>query len=91
MVLRKRSRVVNMSDFPKIIYMPYTYDSKNSSILKISLTNLRLDISSRSATKKKPGTKYSAFLFSDRAELAQARDENKKAEAARSTVWLFLC
>jgi hypothetical protein len=33
---------------------------------------------SASATKKKPGTKYPAFLFSDRRSLAGRRDENKK-------------
>jgi hypothetical protein len=34
-----------------------------------------------SATKKKPGTKYPAFLFSARAELALVRDFCFKVEA----------
>jgi hypothetical protein len=42
-----------------------------------------------SATKKKPGTKYQAFLFSARRPLARRRDGNKKAEAMPSMAGFF--
>ena len=44
-------------------YMQITYDSINFNIVNMSSTNFRLDISNLLSTKKKPGTKYPAFLF----------------------------
>jgi len=47
---------------------------------------MRLDISSRSATPKKPCRENGrAFLFLARAELAQTRDRNKKARSVRQS------
>ena len=44
-----------------------------------------------SATRKKPGMKCPAFLFSVRSPLARLRDGNKKAAAIRRIAWLFPC
>ena len=57
----------------------------------MSLIKSRLDISSVSATKKKPGMKYPAFLFSDSSRACSCkRMETKKPEALRQQGWLFL-
>jgi hypothetical protein len=55
----------------KIVF--FENKNENSKIFLMSTTNLRLDISPHSATKKKPGTKYRLFCFQTRQELALAR------------------
>ena len=57
----------------------------------ISANRVWFDISNLLSAKKKPGTSYLAFLFSARAELAQARDGNKKPGAGRSMARFLTC
>jgi hypothetical protein len=59
--------------------MHWIYAFKKSITSATSLTNSRLDISNLLSTKKKPCCESKrAFLFSARAELAQARNKNEK-------------
>ena len=60
-------------------------------ILKMSLSKSRLDISSLSATRKKPGTKYPAFLFSDSSRACSCkRIKTKKPKLCTAQRGFFL-